>query len=90
MLLDKISNIELAVHNKNYPEKDLFEIYKRFQKDQDYRKKNKLKIRPLDKEFIDSMMRGIPSCSGVAVGFDRIHMIAEGKKSLDELSVFSV
>ena len=29
--LDKISNIELAVHNKNYPEKDLFEIYKRFQ-----------------------------------------------------------
>jgi hypothetical protein len=29
--LDKISNIELAVHNKNYPEKELFEIYKRFQ-----------------------------------------------------------
>ena len=29
--LDKISTIEKAVHNKNYPEKDLFEIYKRFQ-----------------------------------------------------------
>jgi hypothetical protein len=29
--LDKISKIEKAVHNKNYPEKDLFEIYKRFQ-----------------------------------------------------------
>ena len=29
--LDKISNIEKAVHNKNYSEKDLFEIYKRFQ-----------------------------------------------------------
>ena len=29
--LDKISTIELAVHNKNYPEKDLFELYKRFQ-----------------------------------------------------------
>ena len=29
--LDKISTIEEATHNKNYPEKDLFEIYKRFQ-----------------------------------------------------------
>ena len=28
---DKILTIEKAVHNKNYPEKDLFEIYKRFQ-----------------------------------------------------------
>ena len=29
--LDKISLIEKATHNQNYPEKDLFEIYKRFQ-----------------------------------------------------------
>ena len=29
--LEKISTIEKATHNKNYPEKDLFAIYKRFQ-----------------------------------------------------------
>ena len=29
--LDKISTIEKATHNKDYSEKDLFEIYKRFQ-----------------------------------------------------------
>ena len=29
--LDKISILEKATHNKNYPEKDLFEIYKKFQ-----------------------------------------------------------
>ena len=29
--LDRISTIEKAVHNENYPEKDLFELYKRFQ-----------------------------------------------------------
>jgi hypothetical protein len=29
--IDKIATIEKAAHNKNYPEKDLFEIYKRFQ-----------------------------------------------------------
>ena len=29
--LDKISTIENAVHNKNYPERDLLDIYKRFQ-----------------------------------------------------------
>ena len=31
--LDKISTLEKATHNKNYPEKDLFKIYKRFQFD---------------------------------------------------------
>ena len=31
--LDKISTIELAVHDKNYSEKDLLELYKRFQFD---------------------------------------------------------
>ncbi len=29
--LDRISTLEKAAHNKNYPEKDLFELYKRFQ-----------------------------------------------------------
>jgi len=29
--LERISTIEKAVHDKNYPEKDLYEIYKRFQ-----------------------------------------------------------
>ena len=29
--IEKISTIEKAVHDKNYPEKDLFELYKRFQ-----------------------------------------------------------
>ena len=29
--LEKIANIEKAVHNKNYPEKDLFLLYQRFQ-----------------------------------------------------------
>ena len=29
--LKKIADIELAVHDKNYPEKDLFNLYKRFQ-----------------------------------------------------------
>jgi len=29
--IDKISLLEKATHNKNYPEEDLFEIYKRFQ-----------------------------------------------------------
>ena len=29
--LEKIATIELAVHNKNYPERELFKLYKRFQ-----------------------------------------------------------
>jgi len=33
--LDKISTLEKATHDKNYPEKDLFQIYKKFQFDID-------------------------------------------------------
>ena len=29
--LDKIANIEKATHDGNYAEKELFELYKRFQ-----------------------------------------------------------
>lgn len=30
---------------------------------------------PLDEAFIEALVRGIPSCSGVAVGFDRLMML---------------
>ena len=53
--IQKISTVEKAVHDKNYPEKELFDLYKRFQFDfnqllnaqKEYKKLSKLEGRAL-------------------------------------------
>lgn len=41
-------------------------------------------ILPLDKHFLDSLKKGLPDCSGVAVGFDRLMMLRHNKNILAE------
>ena len=80
------SDIELA---NGYVElTDSNELKRRIKRDQAFRKKNGLAIRPIDKDFIQAMEDGLPSCSGVALGFDRLNMIAEGKSTLQEINLF--
>jgi lysyl-tRNA synthetase class 2 len=80
------SDIELANGYVELTDSD--ELKKRITKDQIFRKENGLAIRPIDNDFIQAMEDGLPSCSGVALGFDRLNMIAEGKNTLEESSVF--
>lgn len=40
---------------------------------------------PLDENFLEALQKGIPSCSGVAVGFDRLMMLRQGKKEIAEV-----
>lgn len=44
---------------------------------------------PIDNEFIESLRRGLPSCAGVAVGFDRLVAIAAGASAVHEVVAFS-
>ena len=37
---------------------------------------------PIDWEFIEALRRGIPPCTGVAVGFDRLMMLRQGSTTL--------
>ncbi|MCH8307861.1 MAG: EF-P lysine aminoacylase GenX [Proteobacteria bacterium] len=38
--------------------------------------------RPIDRAFIAALESGLPACAGVAVGFDRVHMLNEGANDI--------
>ena len=43
---------------------------------------------PVNSHLISAMEAGLPECSGVALGFDRLVMLADGCKSLAEVLAF--
>ena len=43
----------------------------------------------LDERFLAALEAGLPDCSGVAVGFDRVVMLACGATSIDEVIAFT-
>jgi elongation factor P--(R)-beta-lysine ligase len=45
--------------------------------------------RPVDQAFIDALKKGLPPCSGVALGLDRLIMLALKKQSIDEVLPFA-
>jgi len=46
------------------------------------------KTMPLDDRFLAAMEQGIPHCSGVAIGLDRVLMARLGKKSIQDVISF--
>ncbi len=67
---------------------DAPEQAQRFAGDQALRARRGLPLRPLDDRLLEALAAGLPDCSGVALGFDRLVMCATGARSIDEVIAF--
>jgi elongation factor P--(R)-beta-lysine ligase len=62
----------------------------RFTTDQQVRKSRGLPTHALDQNLLAAMDAGLPDCAGVALGFDRVLMLAMDAASIDEVLAFPV
>jgi len=69
---------------------DSREQRQRFAQDNQKRAARGLPIQPVDNNLLDALEHGMPECSGVALGVDRLIMIALGANSLSEILAFPV
>ena len=60
----------------------------RFEQDLQQRTKQGLCQYPLDDRFLQALESGLPDCAGVALGFDRLMMLAAGKGAITEVLSF--
>lgn len=63
---------------------------KRFQEDNDKRKLLSLPEKPIDKNFIEALSKGLPKCAGVALGIDRLIMLAVKAEYIEEVISFPI
>jgi lysyl-tRNA synthetase class 2 len=69
---------------------DAREQRSRFLNDQQRRQAMGLESIPLDESFLAALETGLPECAGVAVGFDRIVLLASGASSLADVISFTL
>ncbi|MDT8398671.1 MAG: EF-P lysine aminoacylase EpmA [Pseudomonadales bacterium] len=81
-----VEGMELA--NGYFELTDPAEQQARFADDQLVRQQRGLPQYPLDQHFLAALASGLPSCAGVALGLDRLLMLAEGCKSIQEVLAF--
>ncbi|WGE69224.1 elongation factor P--(R)-beta-lysine ligase [Actinobacillus equuli subsp. haemolyticus] len=69
---------------------DAKEQMRRFEQDNVQRAQMGLPAQQLDTRFLAALKAGIPNCSGVALGVDRLMMIAMNAEKIDEVMAFGV
>jgi len=83
-----INGVELA---NGYQELlDASEQQQRFEAENKKRTTAGLKTIPIDQHLIAALASGIPMVSGVAMGFDRLLMLAMQKESINEVIAFTI
>jgi lysyl-tRNA synthetase class 2 len=81
-----VNGIELA--NGYHELTDAAEQARRLQADQQQRAALGLPQRPLELRLVQALETGLPDCAGVALGVDRLVMLALGTEGLDQVVSF--
>ncbi len=81
-----IAGMELA--NGYFELQDAREQRARFEADIAERERRGFDAVPLDEKLLAALEHGLPECSGVALGVDRLIMAALGKKDIREVQAF--
>ena len=69
---------------------DSNEQRRRFEQDNETRQRSGLARMPIDDALLAALKHGLPDCSGVALGFDRLVMLAAGESDFDKVVPFSL
>jgi lysyl-tRNA synthetase class 2 len=80
---------EIELANGFHELTDASEQLRRFQHENQYRKQTAKKSVQIDENFIAALNHGMPECSGVAMGLDRLLMVLTNKKCIDQVLSFS-
>lgn len=79
--------IELA--NGFHELDDAKEQLARFEQDNIKREQMGLSAQPIDYHLIEALKHGLPACAGVALGIDRLIMLATDNKHIDDVTAFT-
>lgn len=81
-----VDGLELA---NGYSElTDPAEQRRRFQADNTRRRDTGLDEKPMDERLLAALEAGMPQCSGVALGFDRLLMLLTGSEDIRQVLAF--
>lgn len=62
----------------------------RFDREIAYRQQHGLAAVTKDQLFLDALQAGLPDCSGIAIGLDRLLMIASGCSNIEQVVAFPI
>ena len=83
-----MNGVELG--NGYYELTDAKEQNERFDAELAIRQENNLPVIQKDQRLIDALAAGLPECSGIAIGLDRLLMLLSDSKSIDDVLGFPI